>query len=132
VKPDLVDSHIKDGPCDRQAIKQLLQKYAHVSPAELPGHPPVRGVETENIIKLMPGVEPPAPRRYKLSPRERDEVERHITMLLNKGLAVPYTGPYGSPVLFVPKPDGTLRMVIDSQGFEPSDTQRQIPHSDDL
>jgi len=112
-EPDEADKHIKDGPCDRAAIKRLLTKYAHVSPAELPGFPPIRGVETEQVIPLVPGAQPPAPRRYKLSPREKEEVEKHVTMLLQKGLAVPYIGPYGAPVLFVPKPDGTLRMVID-------------------
>jgi hypothetical protein len=110
---ELADSHIKDGPCDRAAIQSLLKKYKHVSPAELPGLPPIRGVETEQVIPLVPGAQPPAPRRYKLSPREKEEVEKHVSMLLQKGLAEPYIGPYGAPVLFVPKPDGSLRMVID-------------------
>lgn len=107
------ESHIADGPCDKHAISTLLKKYAHVSPAELPGCPPERGIEAQHVIRLVDGASPPPPRRYKLSPREKAEVENHVSALLKKGLAQPSTSPYGAPVLFVPKPDGTLRMVID-------------------
>ena len=107
------EQHIGDGPCDKHALRALLRKYAHVSPAELPGFPPDRGEGTQHVIQLVPGAQPPAPRRYRLSPRERQEVEDHVAKLLKKGFAQPSNSPFGAPILFVPKPDGSLRLVVD-------------------
>jgi hypothetical protein len=107
------EQHIGDGPCDRGRLRELLKKYACISPDELPGFPPERGEGTQHVINLLPGSQPPAPRRYRLSPRERKEVEDHVAKLLKKGFAQPSNSPYGAPVLFVPKPDGSLRLVVD-------------------
>ena len=128
------DKHIADGPCDKAAVKQLLEKYRHISPDELPGYPPERGVEAEHVIKLMEGAKPPAPRRYRMSSRERAEVEDHVGKLLAKGLAQPSTSPYGAPVLFVPKPDGSLRLVVDYKSLNKITVKDKypIPHIADL
>jgi len=108
------DKHIGHGVCDRAAIKALLHKYRHLSQAELPGLPPDRpAFRAEPIIRLVPGARPPAPRMYRLSPREKQEVEAQITRMLRQGIIQPSTSPFGAPILFVPKPNGTLRLVVD-------------------
>ena len=48
-----------------------------------------------------------------MSPAETAEVKRQIADFLAKGYIEPSTSPFGAPVLFVDKPDGSLRMVID-------------------
>jgi hypothetical protein len=48
-----------------------------------------------------------------MTPQEKEEVQRQIADLLSKGLIEPSVSPYGAPVLFVQKKDGTLRMCID-------------------
>jgi hypothetical protein len=50
---------------------------------------------------------------YRLSPKEKAEVEVQVSKLLKQGFVQPSCSPYGAPLLFVPKPIGTLRMVID-------------------
>jgi hypothetical protein len=42
---------------------------------------------------------------------EQAEVELKLTDLLEKGLVEPSTSPYGAPILFVGKKDGSSRMV---------------------
>ena len=51
--------------------------------------------------------------RYRLSPGELSEVKAKIEHLLSMGFIEPTDSPYGNPILFVVKKDGTLRMVID-------------------
>jgi hypothetical protein len=50
---------------------------------------------------------------YRLSPLEVEEAKRQITEYIHKGWIEPSSSPYGSPILFVKKKDGGLRMVID-------------------
>ena len=129
------EKHIADGPCDRGKLRALLQKYAHISPPELPaGLPPDRGIGTQHLINLIEGAQPPARRSYRLSPREKAEVEDHVAKLLAKGLAQPSNSPYGAPILFVPKPDGSLRMVVDYRSLNKLTVKDKypIPRIDDL
>jgi hypothetical protein len=48
---------------------------------------------------------------YWLSRVDQAEVKSKLIDLLKKGLAEPSTSPYGAPILFVGKKDGSLRMV---------------------
>jgi hypothetical protein len=48
-----------------------------------------------------------------LSRREREELEKQVQGMLEKGWTQPSSSPYGAPVLFVPKPNGSMRMCID-------------------
>lgn len=50
---------------------------------------------------------------YPLAKQHRDEQDRQVRQLLSKRLVRPSASPWGFPVLFVPKPDGTWRMCID-------------------
>jgi hypothetical protein len=81
------------------------------SPEELPGMPPDRDIEF--IIELIPGTAPIAQRAYRMNPQELEELERQLADMLSKGLIRPSASPWGSPVLFVDKPDGTIRLCVD-------------------
>ena len=71
---------------------------------------------------------------YRLTPAEREEVQRQIQDLLSKGLIRPSTSPFGSPILFVKKKDGTLRMVIDYRSLNKITIKNKypLPRIDDL
>ncbi|GJP35957.1 hypothetical protein CLOM_g1201 [Closterium sp. NIES-68] len=71
---------------------------------------------------------------YRLSPIELANMKKQIEYLLAKGLIGPSTSRYGSPVLFTPKPDGSLRMCIDYRALNKQTIKNKFPISriDDL
>ena len=48
-----------------------------------------------------------------MTPAELKELKEQLKDLLNKGFIRPSISPWGAPVLFVKKKDGSLRMCID-------------------
>lgn len=101
-----------EGLVPEAEMRALLEEYADVLPQELPaGLPPHRGVG--HSIVLENNATPPWRPLFRLSPRERNEVESQVSELLRLGYIQPSVSPFGAPVLFVPKPDGSLRMCID-------------------
>ena len=48
-----------------------------------------------------------------MAPTELKELKEQLQELLDKGFIRPSISPWGAPVLFVKKKDGTMRMCID-------------------
>ena len=67
----------------------------------------------DHTIELMPGAHPVNARAYRLPPDQKDEVEKQLKEMLQKGLIRLSSSPYASPVLLVHKKDGTWRFCID-------------------
>ncbi|GKB42496.1 putative reverse transcriptase domain-containing protein [Tanacetum coccineum] len=85
---------------------------AHVTTKEdLPGLPLTRQVEFQ--IDLVPGAAPVARAPYRLAPSEMKELSEQLKELSDKGFIRPSSSPWGAPVLFVIKKDGSFRMCID-------------------
>src|SRR5207302_9908725 len=94
------------------AAKKLLGRYRDVFPKDLPlGLPPKRDVD--HRIELEPGSEPPTKAPYRMSPAQLDELKKQLNELLEKKFVQPSKSPFGAPVLFVKKKDGSTRMCID-------------------
>jgi hypothetical protein len=89
----------------------MVEEFMDVFPEELPGMPPER--EVEFYIDLIPGITPIANRPYRMAPTELAELKLQIAELQHKGYIRPNSSPYGTPVLFVTKKDGSMRMCID-------------------
>ncbi|KAI3825371.1 hypothetical protein L1987_06854 [Smallanthus sonchifolius] len=89
----------------------IVRDYPEVFPEDLPGLPPHRHVEFQ--FDLAPGAAPIARAPYRLAPSELQELSTQIQDLLDKGFIRPSSSPWGAPVLFVKKKDGTFRMCID-------------------
>ena len=68
---------------------------------ELLGLPPDRDVEFR--IELVPGTAPISRRPYRVPPNELAELKIQLQELLDKGLILPSSSPWGCPVLFVKK-----------------------------
>jgi hypothetical protein len=48
---------------------------------------------------------------------ESAELKEHIKKLLEKGFIHPSSSPWGAPVIFVPKKDGTQRLCVDDRAL---------------
>nr|GEX82960.1 putative reverse transcriptase domain-containing protein [Tanacetum cinerariifolium] len=91
----------------------IIQDFPKVFPEDLPGLPLTRQVEFQ--IDLIPGIAPVAQVPYRLAPSEMKELSDQLKELSDKGFIRPSSSPWGAPVLFVKKKDGSLRMCIDYQ-----------------
>ncbi|KAD2805415.1 hypothetical protein E3N88_38792 [Mikania micrantha] len=106
--------------------------YPNVFPEDLPGLPPPRQVEFR--IDLVPGAAPIARAPYRLAPSEMQELSNQLQELLDKGFIRPSFSPWGAPVLFVKKKDGTFRMCIDYRELNKVTIKNRypLPRIDDL
>ncbi|KAM2869733.1 hypothetical protein FF1_017608 [Malus domestica] len=89
----------------------VVRHYPDVFPDDLPGLPPDRDVEFS--IDLLLGTDPISLTPYRMAPVELRELKIQLQELLVKGFIQPSSSPWGAPVLFVRKKDGTLRLCID-------------------
>ncbi|GJY58317.1 putative reverse transcriptase domain-containing protein [Tanacetum coccineum] len=85
-------------------------------------------------IDLVPDVAPVARAPYKLASSELQELSTHLQKLSDKGFIRPSSLPWGAPVLFVKKKDGSFRMCIDyrEQNKLTVKNQYPLPRIDDL
>ncbi|KAG8472896.1 hypothetical protein CXB51_034783 [Gossypium anomalum] len=106
--------------------------YPDVFPEELPGLPPVR--EVEFCIELVPGTTPISTALYRKTPTELRELKTQLQELMDRGFARPSSSPWGAPVLFVKKKDGTMRLCIDYRQLNKVTTKNKylLPRIDDL
>ncbi|GKA37282.1 putative reverse transcriptase domain-containing protein [Tanacetum coccineum] len=91
----------------------IVQDFPEVFLEDLPGIPPTQQVEFQ--INLVPGVAPVARAPYLLAPSEMKELSDQLQELSDKGFIRPSSSPWGTPVLFVKKKDGSFLMCIDYQ-----------------
>jgi hypothetical protein len=112
-----------------KCIKQVLEEFPDVMPEELP---PRRQVD--HAIEVMPGVAPPTKAPYRMNHEELKELKVQLEELLAKGYIKHSKSPYGAPVLFVHKKDGTLKMCMDYRAFNKVTVKNRypLPWIDDL
>ncbi|GJW79917.1 putative reverse transcriptase domain-containing protein [Tanacetum coccineum] len=110
----------------------IIQDFPEVFPEELPGLPPTRQVEFQ--IDLMPGVAPVTRAPYQLASSEMKELSEQLQELSDKGFIRPSSLPWGAPVLFVKKKDGSFRMCIDYLELNKLTVKNRypLPRIDDL
>ncbi|GJX05899.1 putative reverse transcriptase domain-containing protein [Tanacetum coccineum] len=110
----------------------VVREFPEVFPKDLPGLPPVRQVEFQ--IDLMPGAAPVARAPYRLAPSEMQELSDQLQELADRGFIRPSTSPWGAPVLFVKKKDGSFRMCIDYRELNKLTIKNRypLPRIDDL
>ncbi|GKB65338.1 putative reverse transcriptase domain-containing protein [Tanacetum coccineum] len=110
----------------------IVQDFPEVFPEDLPGLPPTRQVEFQ--IDLVPGAAPVARAPYRLAPSELKELSEQLKELSDKGFIRPSSSPWGAPVLFVKKKDGSFRMCIDYRELNKLTVKNRypLPRIDDL
>ena len=90
---------------------QVIKEFPNVFPKELLGLPPER--EVDLAIEVLHGTTPISRAPYRMDTTELKELKTQLQELLDKGFIRPSVSPWGVPVLFVKKKDGTVRMCID-------------------
>ncbi|KAL0551350.1 hypothetical protein IC582_010436 [Cucumis melo] len=110
----------------------VVRDYLDVFPKELPGLPPHR--EVEFAIELEPGTVPISRAPYRMAPAELKELKVQLQELLDKGFIRSSVSPWGVPVLFVKKKDGSMRLCIDYRELNKVTVKNRypLPRIDDL
>ncbi|KAA0047446.1 pol protein [Cucumis melo var. makuwa] len=110
----------------------VVRDYPDVFPEELPGLPPHR--EVEFAIVLEPGTVPISRAPYRMAPAELKELKVQLQELLDKGFIRSSVSPWGAPVLFVKKKDGSMRLCIDFRELNKVTVKNKypLPRIDDL
>jgi hypothetical protein len=104
---------------------RIAQEYPDVFPEGLPGMPPDHDIEF--IIELLPGMPPISKRPYRMPVNELVELKKQIAELQSKGFIHPGSTPWGAPVLFVEKKDGTQRMCVDYRSLNEVTIKNKYP-----
>jgi hypothetical protein len=89
---------------------RIVWEFLDVFSKELPGMSPNRDIEC--IIELLPGTLPISTRPYRMPMNELVELKKQIFELQAKWFIRPSSSPWGSPILFVEKKDGTQWMCV--------------------
>ncbi|GKA36441.1 hypothetical protein Tco_0722932 [Tanacetum coccineum] len=108
------------------------QEYMLKGCLDLPGLPLTRQVEFQ--IDLIHGAAPAARAPYRLALSEMKELSEQLKELSDKLFIRPSSSPWGAPVLFVKKKDGSFRMCIDYQELNTLIVKNNnpLPRIDDL
>ncbi|WMV37353.1 hypothetical protein MTR67_030738 [Solanum verrucosum] len=106
-------AHIRDVEIEALSIEfiPVVSEFREVFPNDLPGMPPDRDIDF--CIDLESGTRPISIPPYRMALAELRELKAHIKEHLDKGFIRPRASPWGAPVMFVKKKDGSMRMCID-------------------
>jgi hypothetical protein len=93
-----------------QEIQDLIKDFASLfdQPTGLP--PPRSHCHS---IPLIPGATPFRLRPYRYNPAQKDEIERQIAELLQKGMIQPSCSPFASPIILARKKTGDWKLCVD-------------------
>jgi hypothetical protein len=110
----------------------VLSEFQDVFPNELLGLPPER--EIDFTIELKPGAEPISKTSYQMMVPELCEFQMYLKELLDLGLVRPSVSPWGTPIIFVKKKDGSLRLCIYYRDLNCATVKNRylMPRIDDL
>ena len=110
----------------------IVNDFPDVFLEEFIGLPPQR--EIEFVIDVVTGPTLASITPYRMAPSELKELKLQLQELLEKGFIRPSVSPWGAPVLFVKKKDGTLRLCIDYRQLNKLTIKNKylLPRIDDL
>jgi hypothetical protein len=110
----------------------VVNEYPDVFPEELPGMPPDRDIEF--VIDFVLGTTPIAKRPYRMAASELAEQKKELEELQRIGFMRPSSSPWGAPVLFVKKKDGSMRLCVDYRALNEVTIKNKypLPRIDDL
>jgi hypothetical protein len=125
---------MEETPKDKVSIIEyyaVLKEFEDVF-KEIPGLSPKRDIDF--CINLMSGAAPVSKTPYRMSTPEFKEFQMKLENILKKGYICPSVSPWGAPILFVKKKDGTLRLCMDFRQLNKVIVKNKyhLPRIDDL
>ena len=110
----------------------VVREFSDVFPKDLLGIPIDR--EIEFSTDLLPGTSPISIAPYRMALTELKELKEQLQELLEKGFIRPSASPWGAPVLFMKKKDGTMRLCINYRELNQVTVRNKypLPRIDDL
>jgi hypothetical protein len=103
----------------------VVNEFPDVFPEELPGMLPDRDIEF--VIELKPGTTPIYKTPFRKTTLELAELKEHIKELLEKGFIYPSLSPWGAPMIFIPKKDGTQSLCVDYHALNEVTIKNKYP-----
>ncbi|GKB83166.1 putative reverse transcriptase domain-containing protein, partial [Tanacetum coccineum] len=104
---------LPNGKVLRVIGERLEEKMGHLMSAKAKEQKHKEIVMVRDFPELIPRAIPVAKYPYRLAPSEMEELLGQLKELQDKGFIRPSLSPWGAPVLFVKKKDGSFRMCID-------------------
>ncbi|KAJ1598377.1 hypothetical protein NDA14_007075 [Ustilago hordei] len=102
--------------------QHLRGVFDEVEADKLPHH-----TEHDLHLELIEGGKPPQGPLYLKGPKEMSKLRKYLDENLKKGFIRPSKSPARSPVLFVPKKDGGLRLCVDYRGLNEITVKNRAP-----
>uniref|UniRef100_A0A2N9J728 Reverse transcriptase domain-containing protein n=1 Tax=Fagus sylvatica TaxID=28930 RepID=A0A2N9J728_FAGSY len=125
---------VRDTQQDELKLENIpkVSEFPEIFQEDLPRLPPDR--EIEFSIDLLPGSGPISKAPYRMVLAELKELKEQLQELLDKGFIRPSVSPWGAPVLFVKKKDGSMRLCIDYREINRVTMRNKypLPRIDDL
>ncbi|KAI2647274.1 Retrovirus-related Pol polyprotein from transposon 17.6 [Labeo rohita] len=106
-EPAVVDMNPHLSPVQKTELRHLVGQFSDVF-SHLPGQTNILHHE----IRTSPGVIV-RQRPYRVPEARRQAIEEEVQQMLKLGVIEPSRSPWSSPIVMVPKPDGTLRFCND-------------------
>lgn len=110
----------------QRLIQEIKQKNKDVIRSSLPDSIDYQG-KILHHIDIIPGSQPAYNRAYRMSVSEQQELSKQIDELIRAGRIYPTTSPYGAPVLFVRKKDGSQRLCCDFRKLNQTTIKSRFP-----
>jgi hypothetical protein len=129
-----VANHVKVNQLDASQGSEVpvVNEFPNFFPEELPDMPPDRDIEF--VIELKRSTALIYKTSFRMTTPYLAVLKEHIKVLLEKGFIHPSSSPWGAPVIFVPKKDGTQRLCVDYHALAEVIIKNKypLPRIDDL
>jgi hypothetical protein len=130
----IIVAHLAETPRDKVPNLEdyVVLEYFQDVFKEVPRLPPRRDIDFS--INLIPRATPISKTPYRMSTPELKKLQMQLEELLKKGYICLSVSPWGAPVLFVIKKDGTISLCIDFRQLNkvPVKNKYPLPRIDDL